>query len=73
MPNMDLTITEATIVRWMKKIGDTVRAGEGLVEVETDKAVLEVESPIDGTLVEVLADQGSTVPLGARLGTIEPN
>ncbi|MFH1266066.1 MAG: pyruvate dehydrogenase complex E1 component subunit beta [Planctomycetota bacterium] len=72
VPNMDLTITEVTVVQWLKKIGDTIRAGEGVVEVETDKAVLEVESPIDGTLVEMLADQGSTVSLGARLGTIQP-
>lgn len=73
VPNMDLTITEVTVLRWLKKIGDTIGAGEGVVEVETDKAVLEIESPIDGTLVEILTDQGSTVPLGGELGTIKPN
>jgi 2-oxoisovalerate dehydrogenase E1 component len=70
MPNMDLIITEATIVSWLKKVGDPVRLGEALVEIETDKSVTNVESPADGVLAEILADEGAVVPLGQRLGTI---
>jgi 2-oxoisovalerate dehydrogenase E1 component len=72
MPNMDLIITEATIVAWFKKIGEKVAKGEALLEIETDKAVTQVESPADGTLVEILADAGAVVPLGQQLGTIAP-
>jgi 2-oxoisovalerate dehydrogenase E1 component len=72
MPNMDLIITEATVVSWMKKVGDTVKKGEPLLEIETDKAVSNVESPADGILIEILAEPGSVVPLGQRLGTIQP-
>jgi 2-oxoisovalerate dehydrogenase E1 component len=71
MPNMDLTITEATVVTWLKKVGDRVRSGEPVLEVETDKAVTPVESPADGTLVEILATEGTVVALGGRLGTIQ--
>ena len=70
MPNMDLIITEATIVAWLKKVGDPVRLGEAIVEIETDKAVTNVESPADGVLAEILAGEGAVVPLGQRLGTI---
>ena len=70
MPNMDLIITEATVVSWLKKVGDTIRKGEPLLEIETDKAVTQVESPADGVLAEILADAGAVVPLGQQLGTI---
>jgi 2-oxoisovalerate dehydrogenase E1 component len=72
MPNMDLIITEATIVGWFKKIGERVGKGEALLEIETDKAVTQVESPADGVLAEILADKGAVVPLGQQLGTITP-
>jgi 2-oxoisovalerate dehydrogenase E1 component len=72
MPNMDLIITEATIVSWFKKVGDKVTKGEALLEIETDKAVSQVESPADGTLVEILTEAGAVVPLGQQLGTIAP-
>ncbi|MBN1437204.1 MAG: hypothetical protein JW936_09015 [Sedimentisphaerales bacterium] len=70
MPNMDLTVTEATIVRWVKKVGDKVAADEPVLEVETDKATVDVEAPMAGTLVEILAQEGDVVPLGGRIGTI---
>jgi 2-oxoisovalerate dehydrogenase E1 component len=72
MPNMDLIITEATIVAWFKKVGDKVTKGEALLEIETDKAVTQVESPADGVLAEILTDAGTVVPLGQQLGTIAP-
>ena len=72
VPNMDLIITEATVVTWLKKIGDPVRQGEAVVELETDKAVTQVEAPADGVLAEIVAGEGAVVPLGGRLGTIRP-
>jgi 2-oxoisovalerate dehydrogenase E1 component len=72
MPNMDLIITEATIVDWFKKVGETVTKGEALLEIETDKATTQIESPADGVLTEILADKGAVVPLGQQLGTIAP-
>ena len=72
IPNQDLTVTEATVVRWLKKVGDFVQAGEPLLEVETVKAISQVESPASGTLVEILVSDGMTVGLTEPLGTIQP-
>ena len=72
MPNMDLIITEATVVSWFKKVGDAVSKGEALLEIETDKAVTQVESPADGVLAEISAGEGTVVPLGRQLGLIRP-
>lgn len=72
MPNMDLTIEEAKIVRWIKSVAQPVQAGEGIVEVETDKATFEVEAPASGVLAKILAPEGSVVALGSTIGIIEP-
>jgi 2-oxoisovalerate dehydrogenase E1 component len=72
MPNQDLTITEGTIVGWLKQVGQSVAAGEGVVDIETDKATFSVEAPLDGTLVEILAGEGTVVLLGQQIGTIRP-
>src|ERR1044072_7188880 len=74
IPNQGLTITEATIVRWHKRIGESVNAGETLFEIETDKAVQEIESPATGKLLAIQAQEGQVVPLGtpvAQIGTEE--
>ena len=68
MPNMDLIITEATVVAWLKKIGDAVHKGEPLLEIETDKAVTNVESPADGVLVEILAEAARSSRWGNNRG-----
>jgi biotin carboxyl carrier protein len=70
MPNQDLTITEARVLQWLKQPGDRVAKDEPVVEVETDKAVMTVDSPIDGELIEILAPSESVVLLGQQLGTI---
>ena len=70
MPNMDLIITEATVVAWLKKVGDAVKKGEAVLEIETDKAVSQVESPLDGVIAEILVAEGTVVPLGQQLATI---
>jgi 2-oxoisovalerate dehydrogenase E1 component len=72
MPNQDLTITEATVLRWLCQVGEPVTQGQPLVEVETEKAVSHIEAPANGTLEEILARPGTVVPLGERIGTIRP-
>ena len=72
MPHQDMIVEEVQVVRWLKDVGGSVAAGEGLVEIETEKAVVEIETPAAGVLAEILAPAGSTVPLGGRLGTIRP-
>lgn len=68
LPPLSATMDRATVVRWLKAAGDSVRAGEAVLEVETDKAVMEVEAPVAGTLIETLVDAGDSVLLGAPLG-----
>lgn len=72
MPHGDLTVTEATVVRWLKQAGAAVKAGEAVVEVETDKAVTEIESPAAGVLGQILAQPNATVKMGETLGFIHP-
>lgn len=72
MPFGDLTVSEGTLLRWVKKLGETVTAGEPVVEIETDKAVVEVEAPCDGKLVQLLEPEGSVVKMGQQIAVIEP-
>ena len=72
MPHGDLTVTEATVVKWYKKVGDAVAKGEAVVDVETDKAVSAVESPIDGTLAQVVEAEGNVVKMGQLLAVVSP-
>jgi pyruvate/2-oxoglutarate dehydrogenase complex dihydrolipoamide acyltransferase (E2) component len=62
---------EGTVTRWLKRAGERVARGEGLVEIETDKVNSELESPSDGVLAEILVAEGTTVPVGAVLARIE--
>ena len=50
MPFGDLTVSEGTVVKWLKAVGDAVKEGELIAEIETDKAVVEIEAPVSGTL-----------------------
>jgi 2-oxoglutarate dehydrogenase E2 component (dihydrolipoamide succinyltransferase) len=70
VPPMGESITEATIVRWLKSKGATVSLDEPLVELETDKVTLEVGSPATGILSEVLIEKGETVNVGAIIGRV---
>ena len=70
VPTLGESVSEATIGKWFKKAGDTVRADEPLVELETDKVTLEVNAPSSGVLSEILAKDGETVAPGALLGQI---
>src|SRR6185437_15070776 len=68
VPALGESISEATVGKWFKKTGDSVRADEPLVELETDKVTLEVNAPESGVLSEIAAETGQTVAIGALLG-----
>src|SRR5580700_4528006 len=70
MPQLGETVTEGTITRWMKGIGEAVTRDEPLFEVSTDKVDTEVPSPASGVLSEILVQEGETVGVGARLAVI---
>jgi len=70
VPSLGESITEATVARWLKQPGEAVARDEPLVELETDKATLEIPAPAAGTLGEIRAAEGSDVPIGAVLGII---
>ena len=71
VPTLGESVTEATIGKWFKKVGDTVAVDETLVELETDKVTVEVPSPVAGVLSEIAAKDGETVGVGAVLGSID--
>ena len=70
VPALGESITEATVSKWLKKVGDPVETDEAIVELETDKVNLEVPSPISGVLSEMNSKDGDTVEVGAGLGSI---
>ncbi len=73
LPHGDLTVSEAKVVNWRKKVGDTFAAGEIIAEVETDKAVLEVEAPSAGRLTQIAVEVGTIVKMGGLLGVFTKN
>ena len=70
MPQLGETVTEGTILRWAKQVGDTVAADEVLVEISTDKVDTEVPSPAAGTILEILVPEGETVAVGTAMVVI---
>jgi len=70
LPQLGETVTEGTITRWFKKVGDTVAADEALFEVSTDKVDTEVPSPVAGVVLEIRAAEGDTVPVGAVIAVV---
>ncbi|MEN3610050.1 2-oxoglutarate dehydrogenase, E2 component, dihydrolipoamide succinyltransferase [Plantactinospora sp. ZYX-F-223] len=70
MPALGESVTEGTVTRWLKEVGDTVEADEPLVEVSTDKVDTEIPSPVAGTLLEIRVSQDETAPVGADLAVI---
>ncbi|MCR6629088.1 MAG: 2-oxoglutarate dehydrogenase complex dihydrolipoyllysine-residue succinyltransferase [Magnetospirillum sp.] len=70
VPTLGESITEATVAKWLKNVGDAVKADEPLVELETDKVTAEVPAPAAGVLTEILVQAGATVEIGAELGVI---
>ncbi|MBT3359137.1 MAG: 2-oxoglutarate dehydrogenase complex dihydrolipoyllysine-residue succinyltransferase [Rhodospirillales bacterium] len=70
VPTLGESVSEATVAKWFKAVGDAVAADEPLLELETDKVTLEVNSPAGGTLTEIAVPEGSDVEVGALLGMI---
>ena len=70
MPKLGLTMEEGSVNKWLKKEGDAVQEGEPLMEVMTDKAAVEVESPASGVLRKIIVPEGETVPLATVIAVI---
>ena len=70
VPALGESVTEATISKWFKNVGDTVKADEPMVELENDKVTVEVPAPASGKLMIISAPTGTTVNVGAVLGSI---
>src|SRR5918999_3477086 len=73
LPAMGESVTEGTILEWLKQEGDPVEADEGIVEVSTDKVDTEVPAPASGVLARILVQADETVPTGTVLGEITVN
>ncbi|MGO1339524.1 MAG: biotin/lipoyl-containing protein, partial [Cellulosimicrobium funkei] len=70
MPALGESVTEGTVTRWLKSVGDTVAVDEPLLEVSTDKVDTEIPSPVAGTLEQILVQEDETVEVGANLAVI---
>jgi pyruvate dehydrogenase E2 component (dihydrolipoamide acetyltransferase) len=72
MPQMGVSVSEGTITKWLKQVGDTVEADESLLEISTDKVDTEVPSPASGVVIEILVQEGETVDVGTKLAVVGP-
>ncbi len=70
MPQMGVSVSEGTITRWMKQVGEHIEADETIVEISTDKVDTEIPSPASGIVREILANDGDTVPVNTRIAVI---
>ena len=70
MPRLSDSMEEGTIIKWLKAVGEEVAVGEELVEVETDKANMAYESDVAGTLTEIIAQEGETLPIGSPIAVV---
>lgn len=71
MPQLGLTMTEATVGTWLKKPGDAIRKDEPLLSISTDKVDMDIESNVDGVLRDILVEEGITVPVGTALALVD--
>lgn len=71
MPAFSPTMTQGRMVKWLKREGDPVKRGEVIAEVETDKAILEIEATEDGVLGKIIADDGACVEVGQPIAIVE--
>ena len=70
MPKLGEVMEEGTIVTWKKKVGDEVKRDEAIVEIQTDKVTIELESPEAGTILKILVPEEATVPINTVLAII---
>jgi len=71
LPKSGMGITEGTVVQWLKAEGDTVTQGDIVAEVETAKAVLEIEAPVSGVLIKILVAEGEDAEVNSEIAQIE--
>ena len=71
MPKMGESITEGTIIKWLKQIGDVVEKDEIVLEISTDKVDSEIPTPVSGKIVEFLANENDTIEVGKVIAKIE--
>ena len=71
MPKMGESITEGTIIKWLKQVGDTVEKDEIVLEISTDKVDSEIPTPVAGKIVELLAKENETIEVGKVIARIE--
>jgi len=70
-PKPGMGTDEGELVAWLKKVGDQVRQGEPVAEIETAKSTLEIEAPVDGILTRILVEEGTVIPVNTSIGVIE--
>ncbi|MFD9167444.1 biotin/lipoyl-containing protein, partial [Streptomyces sp. NPDC059558] len=70
LPALGESVTEGTVTRWLKQVGESIEADEPLLEVSTDKVDTEIPAPVSGTLLEILVGEDETAEVGARLAVI---
>lgn len=71
MPQLGETVTDGKILVWHKKVGDTVKADETLFELETEKTIMDIPSPVAGVVTAIFVEAGTTVPVGTKLAVVE--
>ena len=71
MPSLGETVDEGKVVKWLKKVGDEIKEGDILCEVDTDKTAAEIPSTVNGKLTEIIAQEGDTIPVGGKIATVE--
>src|SRR5690606_21156212 len=71
MPQMGFDMQEGKLVRWLKKVGDRIERNEPIAEIETDKAVMEIEAFEGGVITQLLVEEGATVPVGEPIAVID--
>src|SRR5713226_7700622 len=71
VPQLSESVSEATLLAWHKKVGEAVKRDENLIDIETDKVVLELPAPADGVLAKIVKSDGGTVKAGEVIATID--
>ena len=71
MPTLGETVYVGKVGKWLKKVGDEIKEGDILCEVETDKTAAEIPSTVNGKLTEIIAQEGDTIPVGGKIATVE--
>jgi 2-oxoglutarate dehydrogenase E2 component (dihydrolipoamide succinyltransferase) len=71
VPQLSESVAEATLLAWHKKVGETVKRDENLIDIETDKVVLELPAPADGVLAKIIKGDGGTVKAGEVIATLD--